>query len=152
MIRRFEEKDAQAVHNLIARTMRETNSRDYSADYIENSLMSLTPDRLIERARHTHFYVVCDGDAIVGCGAVGPYWGKEDESSRSIRGAESAGRWSACWSRTNIVCGPSGWRSPPPSPAARFTGSWVTNSKTGWRRRTTSCCTALKNLDNLFTG
>ena len=81
MIRRFEEKDAQAVHNLIARTMRETNSRDYSADYIENSLMSLTPDRLIERARHTHFYVVCDGDAIVGCGAVGPYWGKEDESS-----------------------------------------------------------------------
>ena len=57
MIRRFEEKDAQAVHNLIARTMRETNSRDYSADYIENSLMSLTPDRLIERARHTHFYV-----------------------------------------------------------------------------------------------
>ncbi len=23
----------------------------------------------------------CDGTAIVGCGAIGPYWGKEDESS-----------------------------------------------------------------------
>ena len=23
----------------------------------------------------------CEGDRIVGCGAIGPYWGKEDESS-----------------------------------------------------------------------
>ena len=26
-------------------------------------------------------YVIQDGEKIVGCGAIGPYWGKEDESS-----------------------------------------------------------------------
>lgn len=82
MIRRFDEKDAEEVFALIARTMRETNSRDYSSEYIEKSLETLQPDRLIERARHTHFYVVCTEDSrIIGCGAIGPYWGKEDESS-----------------------------------------------------------------------
>ena len=40
-----------------------------------------TPERVMERASWTHFYVVCEGDAIIGCGAIGPYWGKEDESS-----------------------------------------------------------------------
>ena len=28
-----------------------------------------------------HFYVVCDDNKLVGCGAIGPYWDKEDESS-----------------------------------------------------------------------
>ena len=36
---------------------------------------------MIKRASWTHFYVVCDKTRIVGCGAIGPYWGKEDESS-----------------------------------------------------------------------
>ena len=47
----------------------------------ENDAKMFTPDRVIERAGWTHFYVVCDGNVIVGCGAIGPYWGKEDESS-----------------------------------------------------------------------
>ena len=28
-----------------------------------------------------NIYVVCDDEKIIGCGAIGPYWGKEDESS-----------------------------------------------------------------------
>ena len=40
-----------------------------------------SPDGVIERAGWTHFYVICDNDIIIGCGAIGPYWGKEDESS-----------------------------------------------------------------------
>lgn len=28
-----------------------------------------------------HFYVICDEGIIIGCGAIGPYWGREDESS-----------------------------------------------------------------------
>ena len=35
----------------------------------------------MERARWTHFYVACDDNKIVGCGAIGPYWDKENESS-----------------------------------------------------------------------
>lgn len=81
MIRKFKEEDATDVSDLIARTLRETNIRDYSEDYIENDVKILTPEYLIKRSEWTHFYVVCDKDEIIGCGSIGPYWGKEDESS-----------------------------------------------------------------------
>lgn len=80
-IRRFQETDANEVSNLIAKTLRITNSKDYSSEYIENDINLLTPEYLIQRSQWTHFYVVCDEDMIVGCGAIGPYWGKQDESS-----------------------------------------------------------------------
>ncbi|MCH5279748.1 MAG: GNAT family N-acetyltransferase, partial [Christensenellaceae bacterium] len=80
-IRRFQETDANEVSNLIAKTLRITNSKDYSSEYIENDINLLTPGYLIQRSQWTHFYVVCDGDIIIGCGAIGPYWGKQDESS-----------------------------------------------------------------------
>ncbi len=28
----------------------------------------------------THFFVVCEAEKNIGCGAIGPFWGKEDES------------------------------------------------------------------------
>lgn len=80
-IRRFQERDAADVSALIAETLRTTNSQDYSEDYIETVISTHTPEYLTERSNWTHFYVVCDGDIIIGCGAIGPYWGKEDESS-----------------------------------------------------------------------
>ena len=76
-IRRFEERDAQTVSALISETLRISNSRDYPPEL----LRGLPPEKLIERAGWTHFYVAEDEDGIVGCGAIGPYWGKEDESS-----------------------------------------------------------------------
>lgn len=80
-IRRFEEKDAQAVSALIAHTLRTTNIKDYSSEYIEKDVKLLTPQYLIWRASWTHFYVTCEGERIIGCGAIGPYWGSETESS-----------------------------------------------------------------------
>lgn len=80
-IRKFETKDAEAVSALIAKTMRTTNIDDYPADIIESVVNRLTPDNIIQRASWMHFYVVCDCDTIIGCGAIGSYWGKLDESS-----------------------------------------------------------------------
>ncbi len=80
-IRRFQNKDAKEVSNLIATTLRTTNIKDYSSDYIEKDVKMLQPQNISERAKWTHFYVVCDNDKIIGCGAIGPYWDKEDESS-----------------------------------------------------------------------
>lgn len=80
-IRRFEAEDAEKVSALIAVTLRTTNINDYSSEYIENDVKALQPQNILQRAGRTHFYVVCDGDKIVGCGAIGPYWGREDESS-----------------------------------------------------------------------
>ena len=80
-MRKFQNKDAEEVSALIATTLRTTNIKDYSLDYIENDVKVLQPQNILERARWTHFYVVCDNDKIIGCGAIGPYWDKEDESS-----------------------------------------------------------------------
>lgn len=80
-VRRFQNEDAQEVSELIVRTLRMTNIKDYSAEYIENDVKMFTPNTVIQRASWMHFYVVLHGKKIVGCGAIGPYWGKEDESS-----------------------------------------------------------------------
>ncbi len=81
MIRRFEENDAAGVAALIAETMRISNSKDYPKEYITQGIALFTPEYVRRRAGWTHFYVVCEGEKIIGCGAIGPYWGREDESS-----------------------------------------------------------------------
>jgi len=80
-IRRFEEADAREVSALIARTLRTTNIRDYSPEYIEATVNAMRPQDILRRAGWTHVYVARDGERIVGCGAIGPYWDREDESS-----------------------------------------------------------------------
>lgn len=80
-VRRFEKTDAEEVSALIVTTLRTTNIKDYSTEYIENEVNVLQPNNILERASWMHFYVVCDDEKIVGCGAIGPYWGKENESS-----------------------------------------------------------------------
>lgn len=80
-IRSFQDADAEEVSALIATTLRTTNRKDSSSEYIENDVKVLQPHNLLERAKRTHFYVACDERKIVGCGAIAPYWGKEDESS-----------------------------------------------------------------------
>ena len=81
IIRRIMPEDAEEVSALIVRTLREVNIRDYSAEYIETVVQRSQPQDIAERAGWMHFYVVCDGDRIAGCGAIGPYWDKTDESS-----------------------------------------------------------------------
>ena len=80
-IRRFKDQDAQEVSSLIAKTLRMTNIRDYSPEFIEQEVNVLTPEYIAWRASWTHFYVACEGEKIIGCGAIGPYWGSETESS-----------------------------------------------------------------------
>jgi GNAT superfamily N-acetyltransferase len=79
-VRKFETTDATEVSALIKKTLRITNSKDYSPEFIEKEMAQFTPEKVIERASWTHFYVFCDEERIVGCGAVGPYWGSETES------------------------------------------------------------------------
>ena len=81
IIRRFKVEDSIELASVSAKTLRITNIKDYSKEYIENDISFLTAEKLIERSKWTNMYVACDGDMIIGCGAIGPYWGKEDESS-----------------------------------------------------------------------
>jgi len=80
-IRRLKEQDAEAVSGLIITTIRISNIGDYPAEMMEELIKTQTPEHILERASWTHFYVAEEGKEIIGCGAIGPYWGKEDESS-----------------------------------------------------------------------
>ena len=79
-IRRFKESDAVAVSDVVIKTLRISNVKDYPAELMEEVVKSQQPHNILERASWTHFYVVEDGDKIIGCGSIGPFWGKEDES------------------------------------------------------------------------
>ncbi len=80
-IRRLREQDAQKVSELIVTTIRISNIGDYPAELMEELVKTQTPEHVLQRASWTHFYVAEEDGAIIGCGAIGPYWGKEDESS-----------------------------------------------------------------------
>ena len=80
-IRKIKPEDAEEVSALIIKTLREVSIKDYSSEYVENIVLKSQPNNVLKRASWTHFYVVCDGDRIAGCGAIGPYWDKVDESS-----------------------------------------------------------------------
>lgn len=51
-IRRFLHADAEVIAQLIAKTMRTTNIKDYSIEFIEKDLQSLKANDLIERAKN----------------------------------------------------------------------------------------------------
>lgn len=79
-IRRFQPEDAIETANVIANTLRISNSKDYSKEYIEANIASHSADVLIERAKEGHMYVACDDSRIIGCGAVAGFWGSTTES------------------------------------------------------------------------
>lgn len=56
-IRKFQDADADGVSALIVTTLRTTNIKDYSSEYIENDVKILQPHNILERTRWTHFYV-----------------------------------------------------------------------------------------------
>ncbi len=80
-IRRFDPRDARAGSDVIITTLRISNTRDYPPVMMEELILHMQPEDILQRASWTHFYVAEDAGRIIGCGAIGPYWGKEDESS-----------------------------------------------------------------------
>ncbi|MBR0158419.1 MAG: GNAT family N-acetyltransferase [Clostridia bacterium] len=81
LIRKFAEADAKEVSDLIIRTLMISNTKDYPAEMMLELTRRMQPGDILERARWTHFYVAEENNVILGCGAIGPYWDKTDESS-----------------------------------------------------------------------
>ena len=80
-IRSFEETDARPVADMISRTLQISNSRDYLPETIRELILHQQPEDILMRASWTHFYVAEEDGVILGCGAIGPYYRREDESS-----------------------------------------------------------------------
>ena len=79
-IRAFRKEDADEVAQVIARTLRESNSKDYPEDYIEYTVASHSADELLKASEQRHIYVACDCERIVGTGGIAGYWGSRTES------------------------------------------------------------------------
>lgn len=80
-IRPINENDFNNLHEMIARTCQISFPAYYPQKFIQKTIDSLCIENLKKRASWTHFYVATHDNKIVGCGAIGPYWGSETESS-----------------------------------------------------------------------
>ena len=81
IVRRFDPGDAREVSDLIITTLRISNTKDYPPEMMDELVGHMQPEDILKRASWTHFYVAEEAGKIIGCGAIGPYWGREDESS-----------------------------------------------------------------------
>ena len=79
-IRQFLDADAEAVSALILHTFLVSNSKDYPPEYGDALAQSLTPEGIRRRAESAHGYVAEDGEKVIGCGMIAPYFGSETES------------------------------------------------------------------------
>ena len=79
-IRRFREPDAEAAAQVVAVTVKVSNSRDYPPDYIDDLIQTHSAQVLLQRAKEGHMYVACDGGRIIGTGTIAPFWGSRTES------------------------------------------------------------------------
>lgn len=79
-IRRFRAGDEVSVSEVIRTALDVSNRRDYAPEFIEERIREYSPEQVAENARDAHMYVACDGEAVIGCGAISGYWGSTEES------------------------------------------------------------------------
>ena len=77
----MKENEIQEVSDLIAKTVSISFAGRYPQQTIDDVIDSLDYEGVKKRASWTHFYVIKENNKIVACGAIGPYWGSETESS-----------------------------------------------------------------------
>ena len=82
VVRLINEKDYQNVAEMISKSVSNSAfAKFYPRQSIEYIKEMLDENGIRKRASWTHFYVIEDNEQIVACGAIGPYWDSEDESS-----------------------------------------------------------------------
>ena len=79
-VRRYEDADAQAVHNLIIRNIKEVNIRDYGEKAINELVKTHDVDWVRQVASYANMYVFLHKQEIVGVGSISSFWGSETES------------------------------------------------------------------------
>lgn len=77
---RVKQNEIKIVVELIKNCIEKCFTQFYPQKVIENLILKLDYNAMKERETWTHFYVAKLENKIVGCGAIGPYWGSETES------------------------------------------------------------------------
>ena len=82
IIERVKEEEIEEVSRMCRRSAVESMVPFYAPSVVEECVNNaLSPEALKKRMSWTHFYVAKIDGKIVGCGAIGPFWGSLDESS-----------------------------------------------------------------------
>lgn len=81
LIRKFKESDSVNVSKLMETTLRTTNKSDYSDEYLDALIQTLSPKDIVKRANEMNFYVIEDNKNIVASGAIGSYENRKNESA-----------------------------------------------------------------------
>ena len=82
VVRLIDKKDYKEVAAMIARTVDNSEfTKFYPAQTIDEVKQSLNEEGVKNRASWTHFYVIEENNKIVACGAIGPYYNSQTESS-----------------------------------------------------------------------
>lgn len=79
-VRAYQKKDAAEVAAIVRKTLVISNVPDYTLESMEDFASIHTPEYIESRSQWMHFYVVCDGEKVVGCGAIGPHEDSTEES------------------------------------------------------------------------
>lgn len=78
----IKETQYEETAKMIERSVRfSVFSNFYPQVEIDNVVNSLNAEGVKNRASWTHFYVLIEDEKIIGCGAIGEYWGSKTESS-----------------------------------------------------------------------
>lgn len=76
----FTAEDAKETAKMIADTMKVSNNRNYSREFIENNIDAHSAAVHAEVSKERHIYVACDGERIIGTVGIAGYWGSLTES------------------------------------------------------------------------
>ncbi len=80
IIRKYDEKDADEVLNLIHRNSFEINSKNYGLEHMQKFVDICDANWLSKRASFCHMYVAEENGRIVGVGGISSYFGSLTES------------------------------------------------------------------------
>ena len=82
IIERVKEDEIREVAKMCQRSAFESMTPFYAPSVIKECVENaLSEEAIAKRISWTHFYVAKIDSRIVGCGAIGPFWGSEVESS-----------------------------------------------------------------------
>ncbi len=111
--------DEAAMEELVKYTLQTSNKSDYTPAYLNKIAESHNAAYFAERAKDSHFYVICHGKKLVGCGGITGYHGDTQESylisvfvhpsyqkkglGRMIMGALEADEFFTCAKRTELA-------------------------------------------------
>ena len=69
-IRPYAKGDEEEMAELIAFTLKESNGKDYSPEYIEGIIRSYSPEAIAQRAKDAHLHVILDQGRMIACGGI----------------------------------------------------------------------------------